>query len=303
MLCSSWLWHNPFFFCIFFHQISDIISTFNSIFEHWGKVGKVCFQMFRNFEVAMNVTKQSSTPNLLHESFFAERALIGEICSKMIFYSCISSVFFPPLALPHFNNFVYFLLDIFFAHLILFPLFYLSHNFVVSQGRAKLLAWTVVVITTHCFKDSVKMVTTSINTKAINLLLSTSRNIAFNFTIRTSMLNLRRNHIFKRACFVLSRRELLRFGVIVPSCIQSSRHWLTHRLGIELTCVYADIWFAHIRLFAEKSFVNHSFACKDNGRTTNHIFTNLLQQVLVVFSKRVKFWICWFLQANVCQIR
>ena len=52
----------------------------------------VYLRMFRNFEVAMNVTKQPSTLNLLHESFFAERSLIGEICSKMIFYCCISSV-------------------------------------------------------------------------------------------------------------------------------------------------------------------------------------------------------------------
>ena len=77
---------------MFFHQISDIISTYNSFFENWGKVGKVCFQMFRNFEVALNVTKQPSTLNLVHEPFFAERTLIGEISLENEFHCRIGSV-------------------------------------------------------------------------------------------------------------------------------------------------------------------------------------------------------------------
>ena len=219
----------------------------------------------------------------------------------MIFYWRISSVWFPLIALPYFNNLVSFLLDIFFAHLVLFPLFYPFHIFVVSQWRASLSTWTVVEITNHCFKDSATMVKNSINTKAINLLLSTSCNIAFNLTFRTSLSKRRNDHVFERTCFFLSRHEFLRFSVIVPSCIQFSRHWFTHRIGIEFCCLYADNWLAQIRWFADKSFVTHSFACKDNGGTTNHIFMILLQQVFVVFSKRVKLWICWFMQANVCQ--
>ena len=259
--------------------------------------------MFRNFEVALNVTKQPSTLNLLHEPFFAERSLLGEICSKMISYCRVGSVYFPPIALPHLNKFVSFLLDMFFAHLVLFPLFYPPHIFVVSQWRATFLTWTVVEITTHCFKDSVTRIRNPINTKAINLRLSTSCNIAFNPTLRTCLLKIRKDHIFEGACFVLSRHDFLRFRVIVASCIQSSRHWLTHRKGIELVCVYADNWLAQSRRLADKNFVNHSLACKDNGGTTNHIFTNFLQQVFVAFSKRVKLWICWFMRANVCQIR
>ena len=268
-----------------------------------GEVDKVCLQMFRNFQVALNVTKQPPTPNLFHEPFFGERSLITEICSKMIFYCPISSVYFPPIALPRFDNFVSFLLYIIFAHLVLFPLFYASHNFVVSQSRASFLTWTVVEITTQCFKDSVSMVTNSISTEAINLLLSASCNIAFNLTFRTSLLKIRKDHIFERACFVLSRHEFLRFVVLVPSCLQSSRHRLTHRIGIELACVYVDNWPAQIHWFADKSFVNQSFACKDNGETTKHIFPNLFQQVFVAFSKTLKLWTCWFVQANVCQSR
>ena len=206
-------------------------------------------------------------------------------------------------ALPHSNNVVSFLLDIFFAHLVLFSRSYHSHNFVVSQWRASFLTWTVGEITTHCFKDNVTMVTNSINTKAINLLLSTSCNIAFNPTFRTSFLKIRKDYIFEEACFVLLRHDFSRFRFIVLSCIQSSRHWLTHRIGIEFACVYADNWFAQIRWFGDEGFVNHSFACTDNGGTTNHIFTNLLQQVFIAFSKRVKLWICWFMPEIVCQIR
>ena len=143
------------------------------------------------------------------------------------------------------------------------------------------------------------MVTNSSNTKAINHLLSTSFNIAFNLTFRTSLLKIRKDHIFERACFVLSKDEFLSFTVIVPSYIQSSRHWLTHRKGIELACVFAETWLAQINWFAEKSFVRHSFACKDNEGTTNLFFTNLLQQVFVAFSKRVKLSICWFMLAKV----
>ena len=187
--------------------------------------------------------------------------------------------------------------------MVLFPLFYHSHDFVVSQWRASFLKWTIVQITTYCFKDIVTMVTNSINTKAINLLLSTSCNIAFNPILRTSLLKVRKEHIFEGACFVLLSHEFLRFRVIVPSCKQSSRHWLTHRIGIELACVYADNWLAQTRWIADKIFVKHSFTCEDNWGTTNHILTNLLQQVFVASRKRVKLWICWFMQANVCQIR
>ena len=165
------------------------------------------------------------------------------------------------------------------------PFFYPSHTFVVRQGWASFMTWTVVEMATHCFKDSVTMLTNSINTKAINLLLSTSCNIAFNPTFGTSLLKIRKVHIFEKACFVLSRHEFLRFRVIVPSCVQSIWYWLSRRIGIELACVYAHNCLVQMRWFADKSFVNHSLAFKDKEGTTNHIFTNLLQQV---FQSKVK---------------
>ena len=241
-----------------------------------GGVGKVCLQKFRNFEVALNVTKQLSTLNLSHESFFAERLLIG---GKLLEDDFLLSHRFginPCNCPPVINKFVSFLLDIFFAHLVVFPLLYPTHIFVVSQGQASFLTWIVVEIPTHCFKDSVTTITSSINTKAFDLFLSTSFNIAFNPTFRTSLLKIRKDHVFKGACFVQSRHEFLRFRVIVPSSIQCSRHWLTHQIGRELACVHAVKWLEQIRWFADKSFVNHSLACKHKAGTTNHIFTNLL---------------------------
>ena len=168
------------------------------------------------------------------------------------------------------------------------------------------MTWTVVEIATHCFKDIVTMVTNSINTKVINLLLSTICNNAFNLTFQTSLLKIRKHHFFLKACFVLSRHEFLRCSVIVPSCIQSSRHWLTHRIGIELACVYANNRLEQSRWFAVKSFFNHSFACKDNGGTTNDIFTDLLQPVFMASSKRVKFDsvdLCWQLFAKLGKVQ
>ena len=195
----------------------------------------------------------------------------------------------------HISIFLYPFCWIYSLHIWSCSVFCRSRKFAVSQWRASFLTWTAVEMTTNCFKDSVTMVTNSINAEAINLLLSTSCNIAFNVTFRTSFLKIRKDHIFERACFVLSRNGFLRFSVIVPSCILSSRHWLTHRIGIELACVDADNWLAQNRWFADKSLVNHSFACKDNGGTTNHIFTNLLQQVFVAFKKKLKLWNCWFM--------
>ena len=130
-------------------------------------------------------------------------------------------------------------------------------------------------ITNHCFKDSVTMVTNSINTKAINLLLSTSCTFAFNPTYRTSLLKIREDHIFERACFVLSSYEFLTFGVIVPFSIQSSRHWLTHPIGIEL--VYADIWlaqFSDLRIKVSSTTALRVKTKKEPPTIFARIFTN-----------------------------
>ena len=84
-LLLSWTKHNIILFCSFFDQISDIISTYNSIFENWGKVGKVVAQVFRHFNITLNVTKESPIDNSLQDFLFAERTFIGEICPKMVF--------------------------------------------------------------------------------------------------------------------------------------------------------------------------------------------------------------------------
>ena len=129
----------PSFFGIFFHQISDIFSTHNSIFEKWGKVGKVCLQMFRNFEVASNVTRQRSTLNILHEPFFTERSLIGEVCSKMIFFTVASVRYNSHQSHSHISIILYPFCWIYSLHIWFCSFFYPSGNLVVSQGRASFL--------------------------------------------------------------------------------------------------------------------------------------------------------------------
>ena len=57
---------------------SPISFLLTTLFLKIGEVGKVCLQMFMNFELALDVTKQLSTLDLLHEPFFAEMSLIGK---------------------------------------------------------------------------------------------------------------------------------------------------------------------------------------------------------------------------------
>ena len=116
---SSWLWHNPFFFCVFFHQNTNIIPIHNIIFEYGRKVGKVVAQVFRHFNITLDKTKESPIDTLLQELFFAERTFIGENCSKITFDWCISFIETPPLTLLHFNNLVTLLLYVISAHFIL----------------------------------------------------------------------------------------------------------------------------------------------------------------------------------------
>ena len=86
------------------------------------KLAKYVFRMFRKFEVALNITKQPSTPNLLLEPFFAERSLIGEIIryNSNQLHLHISIILYPFCWIYSLRNWSC-------------SLFYPSHSFVVSQ--------------------------------------------------------------------------------------------------------------------------------------------------------------------------
>ena len=121
-------------------------------------------------------------------------------------------------------------------------LFYPSNSFVVSQRRSSFLIWTVVEITFHFFKDSVTMVTNSINTKAINLLMCTSCRTAFNPTFRTSLFKAREDNFFRKNVFCSV--EACFFKIQYHSSILYTIQWTlvdtSHRDGVGL-CVYRQL--------------------------------------------------------------
>ena len=155
------------------------------------------------------------------------------------------------------------------------------------------------MVTTHCFKNSVAIVTNSIYTEDINLLLSTSSDFTLNFAIWSTLLKVWQNHILKGARFVLASCESLSFRIVLPSRIQSRWLWLTHWEGIKLTSIDTNNWFARVWWFAYKSFTHYSFTCEDNRGTTNHILSYLFKQIFIRLCKGIKVWICRFMQTNV----
>ena len=147
------------------------------------------------------------------------------------------------------------------------------------------------------------MTTNSINTEAINLLLSTSSDINLNVAIWLTSLKLWQNHILKGARFVLASCESLGFRILLPTRIHWSWHWLAHWVGIKLTSIGTNNWFAQVWCFAYKNSIYRSFTGEDNRRTAQDIFSYLLEQNFIRLCKRIKFWISRFMQTNIAQTR
>ena len=110
-----------------------------------------------------------------------------------------------------------------------------------------------------------------------------------NFTVRSLSLEIWHNHILKVSGFVLLRCNSIRFCVIFPSRVYSCWHGLAHRIRMQLTCVNANNRFTNISWIPDQNLIDYSFTCEDDRRTTNHIFSNLLQQVFIGFGKWVEF--------------
>ena len=130
--------------------------------------------------------------------------------SDMLFNSIACFLQSPALALPHLNNLEAFLLYIVSSQCIEFSILANTLNILFSQRGTQLLAGTEVVKATHCFKHSVAMRTKPINTEAVSFLSAFCKE-AFNFTFWSCSLEIKHDHIFKAAGFVLSRCEYTRF--------------------------------------------------------------------------------------------
>ena len=228
--------------------------------------------MFANFNITLNITEESPINNSLQELFFTQSSFVGKIFAEVNFDWCISFIETLPLIFPYFNSLVTLLLYVMPTHLNVLSLLHSLLSIGICKRGTCFLTWSVVIVTPHSFKDSVTMITNPIYTEAINFLLSTSSGITLNFALWSTLLKIPQNHNLKGLGFVLAS-ECLVFIIVLPSRIRPSWHWLKHWVGIKLTSIDTDNWFAQVWWFAYKSFIHYSFTCKDNRRTANHIFS------------------------------
>ena len=70
---------------------------------------------------------------------------------------------------------------------------------------------------------------------------------------------------------------------------------------IKLACVNANNRFTNICWIPDKSLIDYSLTCENNRRTSNHIFSNLLQQVFIGLSKKIEFGTGRFVETNIRQ--
>ena len=155
----------------------------------------------------------------------------------------------------------------------------------------------------HSLKHSNTMCAKTIYFETINLFLNSFGVETLNVTVRFLSSEIWHNHVLKGSRFVLLRFKHIRFCVIFPSRVQSCWHGLTHRIRIKLACVKANSRFTKNSWILDKSFIDYGFTCEDDRKTINHIFSNLLQQVFIGFSKWIEFGTGRFVETNICQVR
>ena len=172
----------------------------------------------------------------------------------MTFDWCISFIETPPLTLPHRNNLKSFLSYVTSTHLVLILFLYSPFNVFITQRSSCFLTRAIVIIKSHSFKNSAIRIANSVYTETINYLLSISCNITLNFTVRSKWLEKLQDHILERTWFVLAWCEALTLTLILPSCIQTSRYWLTHWVGIKLTGIISNHRLAYFRRLPCKIF-------------------------------------------------
>ena len=147
-----------------------------------------CPQMFRDVNVTLKIAKQFPILNSLQQAFFCKGYLVRERFSQMLLDEGIRPVQFPPFTFPHFYHVVTFVANVGSPHLIHLPSFASSFDFFLAQRWTRLQTGTVVVVATHCFKDSIAVTTETVRTEAINFLLGSGCNISLNFTFGTNTL-------------------------------------------------------------------------------------------------------------------
>ena len=132
-----------------------------------------------------------------------------------------------------------------------------------------------------------KSVDVLLSSRCINTLYLTVRSRGLRITIS-------HNNILKTACLVELGFEPLNIKIILPACVQSSTHFLTHSIGIKLKGIKSDDELAAFWRRLNACFFHNSFSCEHNWGTSNQIFSGFLQQIFVTFRNWIKLGFDWF---------
>ena len=145
------------------------------------------------------------------------------------------------------------------------------------------------------------MSTKAINNLCINIFVCTRRIETFHFYC--GLTHWKYDMAMFSDLLVLFRR-----GLSLPDS-ESSSHLVYRPVGvawnierIKLTSVNSDNGLAAICRNPDESFVHNSFPCKYYGWSSNHVFTCLIQLLLVALCEGLELCSSWPVKTNICKI-
>ena len=181
----------------------------------------------------------------LQELEIFDRTSVGEFVPNMLFHSIVCLVQSPHSHISIAVNLLTFFLNIVLSQCIKVSRFSSTLDIFFSGQWKHILARTKMIKATHSFKYCIPVRTKSIQTKAVNFLLSVGCIKTFNFTVRSLSLKERHDHLFKTTCFVLSRCESTGFWKQILACVQFRRHRFAHWVWVKLTRINSNYGLAN----------------------------------------------------------
>ena len=136
------------------------------------------------------------------------------------------------------------------------------------------------------------MSTQSVDAEVFNFVLFPGSVDTFNYTFRSSILEVIHHHILKSSSSILISSMFFQFSIYFLPSVQTSEHFRNHVKRIELTSVYSYDGSTQIICKLNFSLAYNCFTCKNNGRTSHHIRPDFLQKIFIVLSERVKLCCC-----------
>ena len=203
---------------------------------------------------------------------------MGSLSSNVPSRSC----HFSPASIKNIPNFLLFESfsdDNFFPFCVKFPAFVPTFPNMSIRFFLYDLTITAIIETSHGFKHSVTMSTKAIQTEIIYFVQIPGSLNALNLAIRSSILPMVHHHVLKASSPTLNENKLFRHQFPIW-CITES--------------AFLDTWRNDLKDFSITNFglPSNCFPCENNGRSSDHIFSDFVQNISIMFSEWVKFCIC-----------